>query len=289
MKYCALCSAELAAHPAPALSSGDADASAGSSLPQREPALLFIGRRGRRYEICPACEEQMDRLLQPKAEADRRNALDYLYRRLFDPAFGQKSGEIVEYFRNLLSDEEAFQAAEEAVRQDGEEETGAEREDRKTSVAGAWGEAAGTADLSDTTGGILSSDGVDGRSRASDGVDGKGRASDGVDGKGCASDGVDDDFRISGNTDDEAPVSGNTDDESPVSGNADEGGDDLSDDLLSKEPKKTSLGIKLLFLFLFLLVGGGTLAYGILRSSVATIVVGAVVILLGIASVFAKD
>lgn len=279
MKYCALCSAELAAHPAPALSSGDADASAGSSLPQREPALLFIGRRGRRYEICPACEEQMDRLLQPKAEADRKNALDYLYRRLFDPAFGQKSGEIVEYFRNLLSDEEAFQAAEEAVRQDGEEETGAEREDRKTSVAGAWGEAVGTADLSDTTGGILASDGVDGRSRASDGVDGKGRASDGVD----------DDFRISGNTDDEAPVSDNADDESPVSGNADEGGDDLSDDLLSKEPKKTSLGIKLLFLFLFLLVGGGTLAYGILRSSVATIVVGAVVILLGIASVFAKD
>lgn len=278
MKYCALCSAELAARPAPALSSGDADASAGSSLPQREPALLFIGRRGRRYEICPACEEQMDRLLQPKAEADRRNALDYLYRRLFDPAFGQKSGEIVEYFRNLLSDEEAFQAAEEAVRQDGEE-AGAEREDRKTSVAGAWGEAVGTADLSDTTGGILASDGVDGRSRASDGVDGKG----------CASDGVDDDFRISGNTDDEAPVSDNADDESPVSGNADEGGDDLSDDLLSKEPKKTSLGIKLLFLFLFLLVGGGTLAYGILRSSVATIVVGAVVILLGIASVFAKD
>lgn len=268
MKYCALCSAELAAHPAFALSSGDANASAGSSLPQREPALLFIGRRGRRYEICPACEEQMDRLLQPKAEADRRNALDYLYRRLFDPAFGQKSGEIVEYFRNLLSDEEAFQAAEEAVRQDGEK-AGAEREDRKISVADAWGEAAGTADLSDTTGGILASDGVDGRSRASDGVDGKGRASDGVD----------DDFRISDNADDE----------SPVSGNADEGGDDLSDDLLSKEPKKTSLGIKLLFLFLFLLVGGGTLAYGILRSSVATIVVGAVVILLGIASVFAKD
>ena len=58
---------------------------------------------------------------------------------------------------------------------------------------------------------------------------------------------------------------------------------------LAEDTKKTSLVTKIVFLLLFLALGGGALAYGIIKPSVFTIVIGAIIILLGIASIFAKD
>jgi len=66
--------------------------------------------------------------------------------------------------------------------------------------------------------------------------------------------------------------------------------DEISEEeFLADTAKKTPLVIKLLFSLLFLAVGGGAIAYGILRSSTFAIVAGAIVALLGIASVFTKD
>ena len=67
----------------------------------------------------------------------------------------------------------------------------------------------------------------------------------------------------------------------------DENADD--DDYVSQEPKKTSLAIRIIFFFIFLLIGGSVLAYGIMYKTVSTIVIGAIVLLIGIASVFMKD
>lgn len=58
---------------------------------------------------------------------------------------------------------------------------------------------------------------------------------------------------------------------------------------ISEEPKKTSLAVRIIFLLIFLLIGAGVLAYGIMQSAVSTIVIGVVVLLIGVASVFIKD
>lgn len=72
---------------------------------------------------------------------------------------------------------------------------------------------------------------------------------------------------------------------------ADTDGDENADndDYVSQEPKKTSLAIRIIFFFIFLLIGGSVLAYGIMYKTVSTIVIGAIVLLIGIASVFMKD
>lgn len=208
MKYCAICSAELAESEIKTdlpETKGDAQEPAPEQTPA--PALLFIGKYGRKHEICPACEEKMDELLTSESPAGRKDALDYLYTRLFDPEFGKTSGEVIEYFRTLLSDEEALAEASRNLAESADADAAAD-------------------------------------------------------------------------TDTDADTESDTE---AVEAPAEE------ESFLSKEPKKTSLGVKLVFLFLFLLVGGGTLAYGIIRSSVFTIVIGSIIILLGIGSVFAKD
>lgn len=205
MKYCAICSAELAESESNTALPKDEAAEAG----KKEPALLFIGKYGKKHEICPVCEEKMDELLTSESPEGRKDALDYLYTRLFDPEYGKTSGEVVEYFRGLLSDDEALAEASRNLKE-------------------------------------------------------------------------------SADADADSIVEADADAESDNGTKAKEASAE-EENFLSKEPKRTSLGVKLVFLFLFLLVGGGTLAYGIVRSSVLTIVVGSIIILLGIGSVFAKD
>ena len=61
------------------------------------------------------------------------------------------------------------------------------------------------------------------------------------------------------------------------------------EDFIKDETKPISLGVRLLFLLLFTLLAGGAVAYGIIQSNVISIVIGAIVFLLGLVTSFSKN
>ena len=93
----------------------------------KEPALLFIGRYGRRYEICLDCEELMDTLVSPDFESERDAAVKKVYGYLFENGEERVSSEMVNFFKDLLSeDSELMSEAKENL-----EEYEAEEEKRR--------------------------------------------------------------------------------------------------------------------------------------------------------------
>ena len=43
-----------------------------------EPAILFIGRYGHHYELCPECEAASERFIDPASPEDRKEAADII-------------------------------------------------------------------------------------------------------------------------------------------------------------------------------------------------------------------
>lgn len=187
----------------------------------KEPAILFIGRYGHHYELCPDCEGVMERFIAPEAKGDREAAADILYHRIFDENTGRKSAEMLDYIKALFSENsETLAEAEQSVREYREEAKALEE--------------SGDAD-------------------------------------------TDPDSDIAQDAQQSVPALSATDDGI------------TEEEFVALKTPKTPFAIKLVFLFLFLLIGGGAIAYGIIESSVFSVVVGAIITLLGLTSVFAKD
>lgn len=70
----------------------------------KDPAILFIGRLGHPYEICPECEAASERFIDPKTESDRKEAADIIYHRFFTLNTDRKSGEMLDYMKNLFDE-----------------------------------------------------------------------------------------------------------------------------------------------------------------------------------------
>ncbi len=198
-KICALCTADITV--------------------LHEPALLFIGRYGRRYEICKACEDLMDTLVSSEDAATREDAAKTVYHHLFEEG-EQKPIELLNFFKDLLSeDSNALLEARENL-EDYEEE-----EEKKR---------------------------LEAEKKAEDAL----------------------------SIAEEAAIKAT--DDSLDQGISEE-------DFLKDEEKPLSLPMKLLFLVLFLLLGGSAVAYGIFCDSVVMIVLGAIVSLIGLLTLFSKN
>ena len=183
----------------------------------KEPALLFIGRYGRRYEICLDCEELMDTLVSPDFENERDAAVKKVYGYLFENGEERVSSEMVNFFKELLSeDSELMSEAKENL-----EEYEAEEEKRRLEAEEAAKKALSAAE-----------------DEATDAFD----------------------HALS-----------------------------EEEDFIKDETKPISLGVRLLFLLLFTLLAGGAVAYGIIQSNVISIVIGAIVFLLGLVTSFSKN
>ena len=180
----------------------------------QDPAILFIGRLGHHYELCPECEAATERFIEPKTEEDRREAADIIYHRFFKVNTDRKSEEILDYMKSLFDESGSTLAeAREALRLSQEE---------------------------------------------------------------CDADVV-----PSATAEENNPSA-------PLENNPEE--DEISEEeFLADTAKKTPIAVKLVFLLLFLALGGGAIAYGILQPSTFAIVAGAVVAFLGVTSVFTKD
>ena len=185
----------------------------------KDPAILFIGRLGHQYELCPECEAAVERFIDPQSADDRKEAADIIYHRFFQVNTDRKSGELLDYMKSLFDESgKTLEEAREALR--------LSQEDCKTDIVpSANAEENNTLKTTEDTSLIASSE------------------------------------------------------EDEIS----------EEEFLADTAKKTPIGIKLIFLLLFLAIGGGAVCYGILRDSVFSIVAGAIVALLGIASVFTKD
>lgn len=180
----------------------------------KDPAILFIGRYGHHYELCPECEAASERFIEPESENDRKEAADIIYHRFFTVNTDRKSAEMLDYMKSLFDESsKTLEEAREALRL-------SQEESENDIVPSAVAEENNTP--------ILSEDTVE---------------------------------------------------EDEIS----------EEEFLADTAKKTPIAIKLVFLLLFLAVGGGAVCYGILRASTFAIVAGAIVALLGIASVFTKD
>lgn len=180
----------------------------------QDPAILFIGRLGHHYELCPECEAATERFIEPKTEEDRREAADIIYHRFFKVNTDRKSAEILDYMKSLFDESGSTLAeAREALRLSQEE---------------------------------------------------------------CDADVVPSATAEENNP--SAPLE-NTPEEDEIS----------EEEFLADTAKKTPIAVKLVFLLLFLALGGGAIAYGILQPSTFAIVAGAVVAFLGVTSVFTKD
>ena len=180
----------------------------------QDPAILFIGRLGHHYELCPECEAATERFIEPKTEEDRREAADIIYHRFFKVNTDRKSEEILDYMKSLFDESGSTLAeAREALRLSQEE---------------------------------------------------------------CDADVVPSATAEENNP--SAPLE-NTPEEDEIS----------EEEFLADTAKKTPIAVKLVFLLLFLALGGGAIAYGILQPSTFAIVAGAVAAFLGVASVFTKD
>ena len=182
----------------------------------KEPALLFIGKYGRRYEICLDCEEVMDTLVNPSFDTEREEAAKKIYGYLFEKTDETVSSEMIGFFRDLLTeDSELMTEARENL-----EEYNAEEEKKRLEAE----EAAKKA--------LLAAE------------EEMGEALDAV---------------IS------------------------------EEDFIKDETKPLSLGTRLLFFALFTLLAGGAVLYGVLQSNVVSIVIGAIVFLLGTFTSFSKE
>ena len=182
----------------------------------KEPAILFVGKYGKRYEICFDCESLMDSLVEPKSPEDKTRAEGEIYHYLFEDS-EPKSHELVTFFRELLAEgSESMLEAKENLEEYEEEEARLKKEAE---------EAAEKAMLSAET---------------------------------AATDAVDEALPT-------------------------------EDEFLSDTDKPLKLWVKLLFLLLFALLGGGAVAFGILKSTVPMIVIGAIVFLVGVLTLFSKD
>ena len=186
----------------------------------QDPAILFIGRLGHHYELCPECEAATERFIEPKTEEDRREAADIIYHRFFKVNTDRKSAEILDYMKSLFDESGSTLAeAREALRLSQEE---------------------------------------------------------------CDADVVPSATAEENNP--SAPL-----ENTPEIDEIDEISEISEEEFLADTAKKTPIAVKLVFLLLFLALGGGAIAYGILRSSTFAIVAGAVAAFLGVASVFTKD
>ena len=198
MKQCAICSQSIEA--------------------VENPAILFIGRWGHQYELCPKCEAVTERFIEPASPEDKKEAADIIYHRFFEVSNGRKSAELLDYMKSLFDESsQTLEEAREALRLSQEDDT-------TDIVPSANAEENNTPQTTEDT-----------------------------------------------------PVSSS--EENEIS----------EEEFLASDAKKTPMGIKLVFLLLFLAIGGGAIGYGILRDSVFPIVSGAIVALLGITSVFTKD
>lgn len=183
---------------------------------EKEPALLFVGRSGHRYEICHSCEELMDRFVANENENDRKEAAGKLYDLVFST---KKSLELLTFFKELFTEDSETQlTAEESLKEYREEEEAAREEAEK-----------------------LATEAID-------------RA-------------------------EEAAATAMKEAENSFSEEA----------FLSEGKKKPSVGVKLLFCLLFLLLGGGAIAVGILFDYIFSTVIGVIIALMGVAAVFTKD
>ena len=186
----------------------------------KDPAILFIGRYGHHYELCPICEAASERFIEPQTANDRQEAADIIYHRFFKLNTEYKSAEMLDYMKSLFDESgQTLAEAREALRLSQEEE-------ENTVVPSADAE--------------------------------------------------------------ENNISTIPEDTLEPTFNDEE--DEISEEkFLADTAKKTPLAIKLVFLLIFLAIGGGAVAYGIFHTSTFTIVAGAIVALLGITSVFSKD
>lgn len=225
---------------------------------EKEHAVLLIGRYGTVHRICDECEEKMDSLVASENAEEQKDAADYIYRNVFNTETGRCSPEVVEYLNGIMNgDSDAVSAARDAALDSADEcaagNVGAENPEYIP---------------------------ADSESAADD------DAAHGE--KGVAADGVPADSEsASENAQDKEDIGKRAFDAISADTDGDENADD--DDYVSQEPKKTSLAIRIIFFFIFLLIGGSVLAYGIMYKTVSTIVIGAIVLLIGIASVFMKD
>lgn len=186
----------------------------------KDPAILFIGRWGHQYELCPECEAASERFIEPKSENDRKEAADIIYHRFFTVNTDRKSAEMLDYMKSLFDESgKTLEEAREALRL-------SQEESENDIVPSAVAEENNTPILPEDT-----------------------------------------------------PSFSLHEEEDEIS----------EEEFLADTAKKTPIAIKLVFLLLFLAVGGGAVCYGILRTSTFAIVAGAIVALLGIASVFTKD
>lgn len=184
-----------------------------------DPAILFIGRLGHQYELCPECEAATERFIEPASDDDRKEAADIIYHRFFKVNTDRKSAELLDYMKSLFDEGgKTLAEAREALR--------LSQEEAETDI-------------------VPSADAEDNNTPTI--------------------------------TEDSSVLS--LSEESEIS----------EEEFLAETAKKTPIGIKLLFLLLFLAIGGGAVCYGILRDSVFSIVSGAIVAFLGITSVFTKD
>ena len=164
---------------------------------------MFVGKYGKRYEICTECEEVMDTFLSGDFESERTAAAKKLYDCLFaenDP----KSPELLSFFKDLFSENgKTLLEAQESLREYEEELRESHEED--------------------------------------------------------------------------APVTPPVDDSLPT-----------EEEFLRDREKPMSIWAKLLLLLLYLLLGGGAIWFGIIRSTVALIVAGSLIALIGVFMSFSK-
>ncbi len=170
-----------------------------------EPAVLFVGKYGRRYEICANCEGLMDTFVSSEIESDRTGAAKRIYDHLFHEGV-PKSAELLDFFKDLFSENGRLVEAQDLLCEYAEEE------------------AAALTDEEDVT---------------------------------------------------------------PVPA-AEENAIPTEEEFLASDGQSMPVISKILFLLLFLLLGGGTVFYGIVSSTISLIVVGAIVALIGVGMVFSK-
>ena len=174
-----------------------------------EPAVLFVGKYGRRFEVCADCEALMDTLVSGKATDERNAAAKRVYHYLFEDGI-PKSRELLDFFKNLFADGESVEESEEGSVENTEEVIDEDTEKD-----------------------------------------------------------IDEDVE-------ETPAPAQTVESCEIS----------EEEFIADKVKPMTLTAKLLFLLLFLALGGGALAYGIMTGAVTMIVFGALIALIASGALF---
>ena len=76
-----------------------------------EPAVLFIGKYGRRYTVCADCEKLMDTFISGEDESEKTAAAKQIYDYLFNSGL-PKTPELLAFFKELFTDSEKLAEAE---------------------------------------------------------------------------------------------------------------------------------------------------------------------------------